>query len=267
METQLELILAHTRLEVARRKATAEMPELERQAAAYQPKGFRAALAAAGETGPAVIAELKKASPSRGLIRAEFEPVTLGRSLAGAGAAALSVLTDEEFFQGSLGYLQAVSAAVSVPCLRKDFIVDPFQILEARAAGADAVLLIVAALTDDDLGLLHAFARDLDLDVLVEAHDREEIERAAAVEAEIIGVNCRDLRTFAVSTDSLLTLVESLPQGVLRVAESGIRTAEDVRNLRAGGYHAFLIGETLMRQPDPAAQLALLLDRDYSHAV
>ncbi len=267
METQLERILAHTRLEVGGRKAAADVPELERRAAAYRPKGFRAALAAVGATGPAVIAELKKASPSRGLIRADFDPVVLGQALAGAGAAALSVLTDAEFFQGSLGYLEAVSEAVAVPCLRKDFIVDPFQILEARAAGADAVLLIVAALSDEELGTLHAFARDLDLDVLVEAHDRDEIERAAALEAEMIGVNCRDLRTFAVSTDSLLTLVESLPKQVLRVAESGIRTAADVRNLRAGGYDAFLIGETLMRQPDPAAQLALLLDRDYSHAV
>ncbi len=267
METQLERILAHTRLVVGERKAAADMPGLERRVAAYRPKGFRAGLARAGEGGPAVIAELKKASPSRGLIRADFRPVELGRSLEAAGAAALSVLTEEEFFHGSLGYLERVSAAVAVPCLRKDFILDPFQILEARAAGADAVLLIVAALGDEELGVLHAFARDLDLDVLVEAHDEEEIDRAVDAGAEMIGVNCRDLRTFAVSTESLLYLVDRLPKEVLRVAESGIRTAEDVRALRAGGYDAFLIGESLMRQPDPAAQLALMLDREYSHPV
>ncbi len=263
----LEQILAHTRLEVEARKAAAHLPLLERRAVAYRPRGFRAGLARVGETGPAVIAELKKASPSRGLIRADFEPVALARTLVEAGAAALSVLTDREFFQGSLENLERVSAAVDVPCLRKDFLVDPFQILEARAAGADAVLLIVAALDDVQLGMLHAFARDLDLDVLVEAHTHEEVDRAVDLGAEMIGVNSRDLKSFAVSTESLLYLVDSLPREVLRVAESGIRTPEDVRQLRAGGYDAFLIGEALMRQPDPAAQLALLLDREYSHEV
>lgn len=267
METRLEQILAHTLLEVGERKARANVPVLERAAARHKPRGFGAGLRAAAARGPAVIAELKKASPSRGVIRADFEPVELARGLVEAGAAALSVLTDAEFFQGSLGNLERVSAAVTVPCLRKDFIVDPFQILEARAAGADAVLLIVAALEDAQMELLHAFARDLDLDVLVEAHTHEEVDRAVDVGAEMIGVNSRDLKSFEVNTESLLFLVESLPKHVLRVAESGIRSAADVRKLRAGGYDAFLIGEALMRQPDPAAQLALLLDREYSHEI
>lgn len=267
MATTLDQILAHTLLEVAERKSHANLPLLERAAARHQPRGFCKALVAAAELGPAIIAELKKASPSRGLIRSDFRPVDLALELETAGAAALSVLTEVEFFQGSIENLARVSAVVALPCLRKDFIVDPFQILEARAAGADAVLLIVAALEDDQLELLHTFARDLDLDVLVEAHSREEIDRAVAVGAEMIGVNSRNLKNFVISTDSLLSLVEALPRDVLRVAESGIRSPEDVRQLRAAGYDAFLIGEALMRQPDPAAHLALLLDREYSHEI
>ena len=267
MSTQLEQILAHTLVEVAERKAAADLPELERRAAAHRPRGFRANLERVGATGPAVIAEIKKASPSRGLIRADFRPTALGPSLERAGAAAISVLTDEAFFQGSLGDLEDVSAVVGVPVLRKDFILDPFQILEARAAGADAVLLIVAALDDERLGLLHTFAEDLELDVLVEAHTHEEIDRAVELGARVIGVNSRDLKSFAVKTESLLFLVESLPKDVVRVAESGIRTPEDIQELRAGGYTAFLVGEALMRQPDPAAQLALLLDREYEKTI
>ena len=267
MPTQLDQILAHTLLEVGRRKSTADLPELERRAADYRPRGFARHLRAATRTRPAVIAEIKRASPSRGLIRADFHPTELARSLAAAGAAALSVLTDTEFFGGALADLEAASAVVSIPCLRKDFLLDPFQVLEARAAGADAVLLIVAALTDDQLVLLHTFARDLDLDVLVEAHDATEITRAIDAGAEIIGVNSRDLRSFAVDTNRLLELGDLLPNQVLRVAESGIRTADDIDHLRAGGYQAFLIGEALMRQPEPAAALALLLDRNFSSEI
>ena len=267
MPTQLDQILAHTMLEVTERKAAADLPVLERAAAAHRPRGFRAALERVGETGPAVIAEIKRASPSRGLIRSDFRPAALGPALEGAGAACLSVLTDGEFFQGSLGDLATVSSLVSIPCLRKDFIVDPFQILEARAAGADAVLLIVAALEDDKLELLHTFAEDLELDVLVEAHNHEEIDRAVGLGARMIGVNSRDLKSFTVKTESLLFMVESLPKDVVRVAESGIRTPEDIRSLRSAGYEAFLVGEALMRQPDPAAQLALLLDREYSQTI
>lgn len=267
MPTQLDEILAHTLLEVGRRKSTADVPQLERRAAAHRPRGFARHLRAATQTRPAVIAEIKKASPSRGLIRADFRPAELARSLASAGAAALSVLTDAEFFSGSLADLEAASGNVSIPCLRKDFLLDPFQVLEARAAGADAVLLIVAALTDDQLAHLHALARELELDVLVEAHDATEIQRAIDIGAEIIGVNSRDLRSFVVSTDRLLELCDLLPNEVLRVAESGIRTAEDIDHLRAGGYDAFLVGEALMRQPEPAAALALLLNRDFSSEI
>ncbi len=262
MGTQLDRILAHTLVEVGERKTAADVPAMERRAAGHRPRGFRAALERVEASGPAVIAEIKKASPSRGLIREDFRPREIGLALEGAGAACLSVLTDGEFFQGSLGDLPAVSAAVGIPCLRKDFILDPFQILEARAVGADAVLLIVAALDDDELVRLQRVAEDLEMDVLVEAHDREEIARAVGMGARMIGVNSRDLRSFAVNTESLLALVEALPADVLRVAESGIRSAEDVRRLRAAGYGAFLVGEALMREPDPAAALRALLDGD-----
>ncbi len=269
MQTQLDQILAHTLLELTRRKAAANLPHLEHRAAAHKPRGFARALLAHAASGPAIIAEIKKASPSRGLIRADFRPSDLAPALEAAGAAALSVLTDTEFFGGSLADLEVVSAAVTIPCLRKDFILDPFQILEARASGADAVLLIVAALADDRLQLLHDFATDLGLDVLVEAHDHTEIDRAIQLGANIIGVNSRDLRNFTVKTESLLFMAEALlaEPGIIRVAESGIRTAEDVASLRSAGYHAFLVGEALMRQPEPAAALALLLDRDYSQNI
>ena len=259
MATQLEQILAHTRLEVTERKAAADVSTMERAAAGHRPRGFRAALARVGQTGPAVIAEIKKASPSKGLIRAEFEPVELAVAMEGAGAACLSVLTDGAYFQGALGDLQAVSGAVGIPCLRKDFMVDPFQMLEARAAGADAVLLIVAALDDETLRQLHAAAVAMEMDVLVEAHTREEIARAVDSGAEMIGVNSRDLKSFTVKTESLLEMVEALPAGVLKVAESGIRSAADVRELRAAGYGAFLVGEALMREADVAGALRGLL--------
>lgn len=264
MPTQLDQILAHTLIEVTHRKGEADLADLERRAADHRPRGFAAALRNTAETGPAIIAEIKKASPSRGLIRADFRPADLASALERAGAACLSVLTDNEFFRGSLADLTAASAVTGIPCLRKDFILDPFQILEARAAGADAILLIVAALTDAELRSLHDTATDLGLDVLVEAHDSSEIRRATDLGARIIGVNSRDLRSFNVRTESLLELATALPPGVLCVAESGIRTPEDIASLRAGGYHAFLVGEALMRQPEPAAALALLLDRDFS---
>ncbi len=264
MPTQLDQILAHTRLQVESRKASADYGLLEREAAAHTPRGLIAALRAAAVDGPAIIAEIKKASPSKGLIRADFFPVELARGFEAAGAAALSVLTDEKFFQGSLGFLREASDAVRIPCLRKDFIVDAFQILEARAAGADAVLLIVAAHTDAALRELGDEAWRVGLDVLCEAHDRIETERAAGLGFELIGVNSRDLRTFSVRTELFAELAASMPKGAVAVAESGIRTAEDIAKLRAIGYHAFLVGEALMREPDPGAALALLLDREYS---
>ncbi|WP_213804814.1 indole-3-glycerol phosphate synthase TrpC [Granulicella sp. dw_53] len=264
MATQLDQILARTLLDVNARKDVADYGWLERKAAAHTPRGFVERVRAAAEDGPAIIAEIKKASPSKGLIRGDFHPAKLARSYQEAGAVALSILTDGPFFRGSLEDLEAASSAVRLPCLRKDFILDPFQVLEARAAGADAILLIVAAHTDAALRDLHAEAVSLGLDVLCETHTREEIERATDLGFDLIGVNSRDLHSFAVRTESLLELAIYLPAGVLRVAESGIRTAEDIARLREAGYGGFLIGETFMRQPDPGAALALLLDRDYS---
>jgi indole-3-glycerol phosphate synthase len=280
MSTQLERILAHSRLEAAQRRAAADLALLERQAAAYQPRGFEAALrrAAAKDfaangtaggfaVGPAIIAELKKASPSRGLIRADFDPVALAVSLEAAGAAALSVLTDREFFQGSLENLTRASAAVRIPCLRKDFIVEPFQILEARAAGADAILLIIAALSDADLRSLFAEAQRMKLDVLCEVHDKAELDRAVALGFTVIGVNSRNLHTMQVDPEGQIELARWLPQSAVRVAESGIRTVADMARMASAGYDAFLVGESLMREPDPAAALAGLLTREVSTKV
>ena len=196
------------------------------------------------------------------MIREAFDPAELGRWLEAAGAGALSVLTDEPFFQGSLKNLEMASAATTIPCLRKDFMVDTFQILEARASRADAILLIVAALTDAELSLLSAEAYAYGLDVLCEVHDGEELERAVQIGCQMIGVNSRDLRTFAVHPEVQMALAERIPAEVLRVAESGIRGREDIDRLAIAGYDAFLIGETLMREPDPGAALALLLGRE-----
>jgi len=264
MPTELEQILARTLLDLKNRKAAADFGLLERKAAAHTPRGFAAALRSVAAGGPAVIAELKKASPSKGLIRPDFYPATLAPALESAGAAALSVLTNAEFFQGSLEYLETASASVKIPCLRKDFMIDPFQVLEARAFGADAILLIVAALSDGDLTLLRDEARNLDLDVLCEVHNRQEMERAIALGFDIIGVNSRDLRTFTVHPELPFELAVWMPSNAMMVAESGIRSGAEIAKLRAAGYDAFLIGETLMRQPDPAAALATLLEREYS---
>jgi indole-3-glycerol phosphate synthase len=262
MPTQLDQILAHTLLQVKARKAAADYRLLERQAAAHTPRGFTAALRSAA--GPAIIAEIKKASPSKGLIRRDFHPAKLARAFESAGAAALSILTDEEYFQGSLSFLREASGVVKIPCLRKDFILDNFQILEARAAGADAILLIVAAHSDASLSELRDEARGMGLDVLCETHGRNEMERAVALGFDLIGVNSRDLRSFAVRTELFAELAPSMPKGAIIVAESGIRTAEDIAKLGESGYRAFLVGEALMRQPDPAAALALLLDREHT---
>jgi indole-3-glycerol phosphate synthase len=264
MSTQLEKILAHTLLEVKDRRATADTALLERQAAAHKPRGFEAALRKRALSGPAVIAELKKASPSKGLIRPDFQPAELAKSLQAAGATALSVLTDEEFFQGSLTNLSLASAAVTIPCLRKDFIVDPLQILEARAAGGDAILLIVAAMEDAKLKSLFQEAQRMELDVLCEVHDRDELERAVTLGFTVIGVNSRNLHTMQVQPQTQIELAQWLPREAVHVAESGIRNAADIAQMRSAGYGAFLIGESLMRQPDPAAALAALLEPQYS---
>lgn len=261
MPATLDSILAATRRRVARAKAEADVRRLEQQAQQHTPRGFGGKLRQAAAAGVAIIAELKKASPSRGIIRADFNPSELASELHRAGAAALSVLTDEEFFQGSLANLRAASASAPAPCLRKDFIVDEFQLLESRANNADAVLLIVAALTDPELRKLHEGARRLDLDVLCEVHDESELQRALAAGCEIIGVNSRNLRTFEVDLQTPQRLAQRLPEGVLSVAESGIHSAEDVRALRAAGYQAFLIGESLMRAAHPGKALRELIEQ------
>jgi indole-3-glycerol phosphate synthase len=269
MATQLDQILARTRLGVGERKAAADLAELERKAADHLPRGFAANLRriSNSKTRPAVIAELKKASPSKGLIRAAFDPAELACGLEAAGAGALSVLTDEPFFQGSLRNLEIASAATTIPCLRKDFMVDVFQVLEARASCADAILLIVAALTDAELQTLSKEAYAFGLDVLCEVHDGAELERAVQIGCQMIGVNSRDLRTFAVHPEVQMELAERIPADVVRVAESGIRGREDIDRLASAGYDAFLIGETLMRESDPGAALALLLGREAAVAV
>ncbi len=259
MAAILDRIVAATRARVAETRRGADVRLLEQRAESHVPRGFRRALQAKSREGVAVIAELKKASPSKGLIRAEFHPAELARELEAAGAAALSVLTDEEFFQGSLGNLREASATVAIPCLRKDFIVDEFQLVEARANCADAVLLIVAALSAQELSSLAAGARRHGLDVLCEVHDGEELQRALDAGFDLIGVNTRDLRTFKVDLETAFALAARFPAHVVRVAESGIHSAEDVTRLRGAGYDAFLVGESLMRAASPGEALRRLL--------
>ncbi|MGA7909598.1 MAG: indole-3-glycerol phosphate synthase TrpC, partial [Candidatus Sulfotelmatobacter sp.] len=232
---------------------------LEGRAERHTPRGFRRALVDRSRERIAVIAELKKASPSKGLIRAEFCVEELARELEAAGAAALSVLTDEEFFQGSLENLRLASAATKVPCLRKDFIVDEFQLLEARANCADAVLLIVAALSNAELNRLALGARLNGLDVLCEVHSEVELQRALDAGCDLVGVNSRDLKTFEVDLETAFRLANRFPKDVVRVAESGIHSGADVARLRAAGYQAFLIGESLMRADRPGDALRRLV--------
>ena len=257
MAASLDQIVAATRRRVADAKRSTDLRRLEREAEQHVPRGFRRALAS--QTGPAIIAELKKASPSRGMIRANFDAVSLARELEAAGAAALSVLTDEEFFQGSLANLQRASAASKLPCLQKDFVVDEFQLLQARAHGADAVLLIVAVLSPAELAALSKKSRELGLDVLCEAHSEDELHRALDSGCELIGVNNRDLRTFKVDVNTALRLAEMIPKNVVSVAESGIDSGADIARLRAAGYQAFLIGESLMKAESPGEALKTLL--------
>jgi len=259
MAAILERIVAATRARVAEARRGADLREIERRAERHVPRGFRRALKAKSREDVAVIAELKKASPSKGLIREDFRPAELARELAAAGATALSVLTDEEFFQGSLENLREASGAVAIPCLRKDFIVDEFQLVEARAHCADAVLLIVAALSAEELSSLAAGARRQGLDVLCEVHDGEELQRALDAGFDLIGVNTRDLRTFKVDMETAFALAPRFPAEVMRVAESGIHSAEDVARLRGAGYDAFLVGESLMRAASPGEALRELL--------
>jgi indole-3-glycerol phosphate synthase len=261
MATHLDTILATTRATVAATKLRVPAAELERRAAEHTPRGWARALKGRAAEGPAAIAEVKKASPSKGLIRKDFDAAWLAGRY---GAAALSVLTDEPFFQGSLGNLERASAAVRLPCLRKDFMVDEYQLVEARAHKADAILLIVAALSGVELKRFSAAARGLGLDVLVEVHTAGELDllldAVGAEGADAIGVNNRDLRSFEVRLETSLDLVARIPASVVRVTESGISTPEEVARLRIAGFDAFLIGESLMRQEDPGAALKELLE-------
>jgi indole-3-glycerol phosphate synthase len=245
---------------VGARSLELEIAELESAAEAHTPRGFRNRLRRVAQGGIAIIAELKKASPSKGMIRSDFRPSALARELEDGGAAALSVLTDEEFFQGSLDNLRQASANSLLPCLRKDFIIDEFQIVEARANHADAVLLIVAALDEKELARLAGVARSHGLDVLCEAHDEEEVERAIDAGCDMIGVNSRNLRTFEVNLETALRLAERIPAACVRVAESGIQSGADLARLRGAGYEAFLIGESLMKAERPGEALARLMD-------
>jgi len=262
MPTKLEEILAATRARVAAGKSAANLSELEAAALLHPPRGFRARLLQVAQSGLAIIAELKKASPSKGLIRPDFDVPALASELESAGAACLSVLTDEQFFQGSLRNLELASQSVKIPCLCKDFIVDEFQLLEARVHRADAILLIIAALTDADLTSLYRRARELQLDVLVEVHNAAELDRALAAGCDLVGVNNRNLHTFEVTLQTSLDLAARIPSGVVKVAESGIDSAADLARLRAAGFHAFLIGESLMRAPSPGAGLGSLLEEN-----
>lgn len=259
MPATLEEIVQATRQRVAETRRSADFRELERRAEGHTPRAFRRSLEAATQAGIAVIAELKKASPSRGVIRQNFDPEALAEELEKAGAAALSVLTDEKFFQGSLNNLCLASGRTQLACLRKDFVVDEFQLLEARANCADAVLLIVAALTDVELAELAKRASDHGLEVLCEVHDEAELERALDSGCDLIGVNSRNLRTFEVDLGTALRLAERFPDGMMRVAESGIHTGSDIGRLRAAGYQAFLIGESLMKAVAPGEALAKLM--------
>lgn len=256
----LQNILQRKAEEITERAAHMPLHELSARVADAPPvRGFAAAIEAKIATGQAaVIAEIKKASPSKGVIRADFDPAAIARSYEAGGAACLSVLTDVDFFQGADAYLQQARAACALPVLRKDFTIDPYQVVEARVLGADCILLIVAALDDDHLAELSGQAMDFGMDVLVEVHDLAELERALQVPAPLLGINNRNLRTFEVSLDTTLSLQDAVPRDRRLVTESGIIGLDDVRRMREAGVDAFLVGEAFMRDPQPGAALQRL---------
>ena len=257
--TMLSDIIAATQRRVRECRSNGNLRELERQAQSHAPRGFRRKLESTSRSRIAVVAEVKKRSPSRGLIRSNFDAAALARELEQAGAAALSVLTDEEFFSGSLANLRTASDVTQLPCLRKDFIIDEFQIVEARANRADAILLITAALSQEELLVLVRCAAAFQLDVLCEVHDEEELGRALDAGCDLIGVNSRDLKTFKVDLGSAFRISDILPHDVVAIAESGIETGADIARLRSAGYDAFLIGESLMRAESPGGALKKLV--------
>ncbi|MDP7569348.1 MAG: indole-3-glycerol phosphate synthase TrpC [Arenicellales bacterium] len=256
----LERILTRKREEVNERQHTHTLADLYAQAKEQSlPRGFTQSLSASIETGRAgVIAEVKKASPSKGLIREDFDPASIAASYQAGGASCLSVLTDRDFFQGGENDLVAARAACTLPVLRKDFMIDPWQVVESRAIGADCILLIVAALEQAQMVELAATAADLAMDVLVEVHDGAELDRALELTPTLVGINNRDLRTFNTTLETTLALAPRVPDDTMLVTESGIHTVEDVTGMREAGINAFLVGEAFMRQEDPGAHLSLL---------
>ena len=262
MSDILDKIVAVKREEVPAARALRSEAALRELAAAQSaPRGFATALRAKVAAGrPAVIAEVKKASPSKGVIRKHFVPAEIAASYARHGAACLSVLTDERFFQGHADYLRQARAACDLPVLRKDFMIDPYQVLEARAMGADCILLIAACLTDTQMAELEAVAIEQGLDVLVEVHDGDELDRALRLKTRLVGINNRNLRTFEVTLDTTLGLLPRVPADRLLVTESGITVRADVQRMRAADVHAFLVGEAFMRADEPGVALAALFD-------
>lgn len=258
----LRKILARKAEEISEHASRVPVEDLKKRIGeAPTPRGFLKAIRSRIATGlPAVIAEIKKASPSKGLLRADFRPADIAKSYERHGATCLSVLTDVDFFQGSDAYLRQAHAACTLPVLRKDFTIESYQVYEARAIGADAILLIVAALNDNRMRELALLARELGMDVLVEAHDEQELERALALNTPLIGINNRDLHTFHTALETTLGLLKKIPSDRVVVTESGIHTPKDVARMRAQGVNAFLVGEAFMKADDPGAKLDELFE-------
>ena len=258
----LQRILSAKRAELAAAKAMLPQPTIEARAhAAPPPRDFTGALRAKLATGrPAVIAEIKRASPSRGVLRENFDPASIAKSYEAAGAACLSVLTDREFFQGSIEHLQAARSACSLPVLRKDFIVEPYQVYEARAIGADCILLIAVSLTGKEMAALESLANGLGMAVLVEVHDVKDLGSALKLKTPLLGINNRDLRSFETRLETTLDLLDRVPGDRIVITESGILAPADVARMRSGGVNAFLVGEAFMRAPDPGGALRALFE-------
>ena len=260
MSTILDRIKTYKLAEIAARKAARPLAEVEAAArAASPPRGFAAALTRAATSGYGLIAEIKKASPSKGLIRADFDPQALARAYQSGGASCLSVLTDTPSFQGADAFLVAARAATSLPAIRKDFLYDPWQVAESRALGADAILIIIATLSDAQAAELESAAHSFGMDALIEVHDESELERALALNSRLIGVNNRNLHTFELTLDTTRRLSRLIPPDRHLVCESGLTTRADLADMAGHGARRFLIGESLMRQPDVAAATAALL--------